>query len=338
MFAGSLLQRTQYLAPRAVLIIVAYYLFTVFFVSPVGNFPLNDDWTYGEAIRHWVSSGRFELGASCATCFLHIALGGLACKIFGFSYAILRTVTLSLGFIGALAFYLTLREVGLSKASAGLFALVLVANPLRVNLSFSYMTDIAASSFTSLYFLFFVRGIKKDAAPNYALASVMLLATLATRQTAVVYIICNFAVLLTYWLRKRHSWTIMLALIVLPILWTWGLGQLMQHYSAYPAGYFWFRNELAAQMREFLHRPLGALFAYLVSAGQVSCYFGLFFAPVLVPCVLSLKDLFKSKVKILPVCFAISAGTISLTLAKVVVAGQKLMPFNQNLLRMPAVG
>jgi hypothetical protein len=60
--------------------------------NPLGDFPLNDDWTYGVSVKALVEEGRmFYLTEwACKTLVAHVFWGALFCLPFGFSYTALR--------------------------------------------------------------------------------------------------------------------------------------------------------------------------------------------------------------------------------------------------------
>jgi hypothetical protein len=321
-----------------VIFIVAYFLIGSFFITPWGNFPLNDDWIYGESVRKLLESGSFHMGASCAACFLHIALGAVACKFFGYSYAVLRCLSLIFWLAGSLALYLTVREIGLNQKTAAIFALVYMVNPILMNVSFSYMTDISAISLTIFYLLFTVKAVKRDSPWFFFFASCALLATIAVRPIAVVVVPANAFLLLVYWLRKRHSWTITIGLIVLPIFLTLILQHYMKVTSEFPEGYKWYTGEIASLLKGYLRHTGKSVYVSTILFGQVACYLGLFLAPILVSFIGAFRDLFKAKVRIASIWFVQSTAIVTLTLSNLVATKGRLMPSNQNLLRMPSVG
>src|SRR5271165_6663962 len=71
-----------------------FFLAATLFISPVGKFPVNDDWMYSYAVKCFMESGRFVfVGPNCTSCLLHVILGAALCKPFGFSHELLRTLT-----------------------------------------------------------------------------------------------------------------------------------------------------------------------------------------------------------------------------------------------------
>src|SRR5688500_9394561 len=112
-------------------------------INPVGNFALNDDFAYGIAVRSWVEGGQLRFpNEQSAPLLPHYLWGSLASLPGGFSFTALRISTLVFGLIGVIGCYALGREFGLKPALAGLSALVLLANPLYLGLSYTFMSDV----------------------------------------------------------------------------------------------------------------------------------------------------------------------------------------------------
>src|SRR5690242_11795839 len=80
-------------------------------INPVGDFPLNDDWSYGYAVRKLVEEGALQFsGWTAANLLAQVAWGALFTLPLGFSFTALRVSTLVLGLAGVLATYGLLRE------------------------------------------------------------------------------------------------------------------------------------------------------------------------------------------------------------------------------------
>jgi hypothetical protein len=111
-------------------------------LSPQGEFPINDDWVHARVVQVLLERGRLEsFGLDWPVARLPGLLGALFAEVFGFSHTVLRASTLALAAAGVLACYALLRDL-LGPARALLGALVLLINPLFVNLSYSFMTDV----------------------------------------------------------------------------------------------------------------------------------------------------------------------------------------------------
>jgi Dolichyl-phosphate-mannose-protein mannosyltransferase len=147
------------------LLVIALWVAMVLLVNPVGNFPLNDDWVYGNSVKSILETGRFEIiGPSAVSLLPQAYWGALFAWPVGFSFTALRFSSLSLGLIGALALYTTLRAVGATRAVALLGATVLATNPVYLNLSNTFMTDVPFLCLTLLALKFMIRGLDDTAA------------------------------------------------------------------------------------------------------------------------------------------------------------------------------
>ncbi|QGZ53959.1 ArnT family glycosyltransferase [Paraburkholderia acidiphila] len=112
-------------------------------VNPVGNFPLNDDWSYGIAVQRLLQTGQFHpTGWTSMPLITQVLWGSLFCVPFGFSYTTLRISTLVAGFIGIVLLERLVRSHGCDARSSALTAAVLAFNPLYFNLANTFMADV----------------------------------------------------------------------------------------------------------------------------------------------------------------------------------------------------
>ncbi|HEY4209115.1 MAG TPA: glycosyltransferase family 39 protein, partial [Puia sp.] len=146
----------------AILSLTAIWLFVELLIHPAGEFPLNDDWSYTRSLQQWYETHHYYLlGWTSMPLVAHLAWGMLFCKIFGFSFTVLRYSTLVLGCIGGIGAYFLTREFSENKAVCFFSTLVLLLNPIYLNLSNTFMTDVPFSCFLILSILFFVKGLRQ---------------------------------------------------------------------------------------------------------------------------------------------------------------------------------
>lgn len=331
---GSLRERFGPIA-----IIAAFFLIAAVFISPAGNFPLNDDWMYSFAVKRFMEARIFEfVGPNCASCLMHVISGALVCAPFGFSHEVLRVFTFSLAFVSAVAVYALARELRVSRSLSTFGALTYSANPIFLNLAFSYMTDVSWLAFTSLSVLFTIQGVKRNSVVRFGLASVMLLVAIGIRQTAAALIATNVLLLAYLWLRGKHSWTVLLGLIAAPAVWFKLVDQIAPISTNHPMAYGWYQNHVNGIFSGLLKKPLPTLYELDLHTGEAAFYIALLLLPLLVTLAPRFSDLFKRKPRILGAWFVLSFGTCIATLMKFVVIDHNAMPFSQNLLRMPVLG
>ena len=148
------------LAPAAILLFA--YFATGIALRLFADVPLHDDWTYAWSVEHFLKTGKLQvLDWSIHYPFAQILWGALFCLPFGFSFSALRVSTVVLAWLGSLALYGTLREVGRARTESLIASLVLIVNPVFYLLSFSFMTDVPFVSISNIAFFFIVRGFSR---------------------------------------------------------------------------------------------------------------------------------------------------------------------------------
>jgi 4-amino-4-deoxy-L-arabinose transferase-like glycosyltransferase len=146
-----------------VLLLLLAWISAAILVNPIGEFALNDDWSFASPVRTLVENGELRLtGWTGMNLIAQIAWGALFCVPFGFSFTALRVSTLVLGAIGALATYGLLREAQAQPKLALFGSLVLAFSPIYFGLSFTFMTDVPFSAFAALSSWLLLRGLRRD--------------------------------------------------------------------------------------------------------------------------------------------------------------------------------
>jgi hypothetical protein len=108
-----------------------------------GDFPLSDDWSYAFSSRTLCTEGHLQfLPWTGASLLLQAWYGALLCRVFGFSFEVLRLSTLVLAASGAIGFYLLLGRAGVRGPARALATVLFALDPLYVNLAFTFMTDV----------------------------------------------------------------------------------------------------------------------------------------------------------------------------------------------------
>jgi hypothetical protein len=145
--------------------------------------PLIDDWTYAWSVVHFLQTGALRmLEWNPHYPLAQILWGALCSQLFGFSFAVLRLSTLILAWGGLVAFYLTLREMGIRPLPASLGTVVLLCNPVLFMLSHSFMTDVPFVSVMNGSLLCYVRWTKRGHTHDLALGSALAVVAFLIRQ------------------------------------------------------------------------------------------------------------------------------------------------------------
>lgn len=135
-------------------IIIAIVFILAIFIIPHGEFAVNDDWFYYSAVKEALVGNWQPNILVDPSLIWQTFLGYLVSLFFGFSFTALKYLTLALSFLALIFFYYIILEFS-NKRIALFSTLLFFACPWFMSLSFSFMTDIPALSFSiiSLYFL-----------------------------------------------------------------------------------------------------------------------------------------------------------------------------------------
>jgi 4-amino-4-deoxy-L-arabinose transferase-like glycosyltransferase len=143
------------------LLLAVIWIASLLVVNPLGDFPLNDDWSYGLAVKHLLQSGEFRATGWTSTPLITQTLwGSLFCLPAGFSFTALRFSTLSLSLCSILGVYLLVRQVHPSRLLATVAGLTLGFNPIFYALSNTFMTDVPFNAFFVAAAWFFSRNLQ----------------------------------------------------------------------------------------------------------------------------------------------------------------------------------
>lgn len=198
----SLFSATKLLTAALPIIPVSLiWLLMIYLANPLGEFPLNDDWSYGRAVQSLVEHGHLQLtGFTSMPLIAQVFWGALFCLPFGFSFSALRASTITLGLLGILTTYWIFEELGIERKFA-LFAMVVVAiNPLYFQLSLTFMTDVPFFAFSMFAFLFFLRALRTESLRHIIAGYVFSFIAILIRQPAIVI---PLSFLVTYFFKNR---------------------------------------------------------------------------------------------------------------------------------------
>jgi Dolichyl-phosphate-mannose-protein mannosyltransferase len=126
-------------------------LVCVLIARPFGNSAFDDDWTYADAALRFAQTGTLQYDGWAAPLSLFQTIWAAPwIRAFGFSFDLLRYISLpfSAGFV--YLSYLTARSAGLRRELAVLTGLTVATSPLTVPLAATFMTEPYACFFGSL--------------------------------------------------------------------------------------------------------------------------------------------------------------------------------------------
>jgi 4-amino-4-deoxy-L-arabinose transferase-like glycosyltransferase len=138
------------------LLLILIFIVSESIVNPLGNFPLNDDWTYAKSVLDFFIDNKYHIGTSFSSLWTHLMWGLVFTKIFGFSFWILRLSTILSSIVGLCLLFKLIGEITNNALIALTACLVMLFNPLYFNLTNTYMTDINFNTLLicSCYFIY----------------------------------------------------------------------------------------------------------------------------------------------------------------------------------------
>jgi 4-amino-4-deoxy-L-arabinose transferase-like glycosyltransferase len=145
------------------LLLASLWVASLFVVNPLGDFPLNDDWSFGLAVKHLLQTGDFRpAGWTSMPLITQTLWGALFCLPGGFSFNALRFSTLVLSLCSLLTVYLLVRQVHPSRLLAAIATLTVAFNPIYYALSNTFMTDVPFTALLLAAAFFFSRYLQGD--------------------------------------------------------------------------------------------------------------------------------------------------------------------------------
>ncbi|WP_404784096.1 ArnT family glycosyltransferase [Altericista sp. CCNU0014] len=182
------------------------FVILVLTISPVGEFPLNDDWIYTKTVQHLLETGQYRAHPYInATLVAQSYWGALFCKIFGFSFTILRVSTLVLAFANAWAVAKSGIVLGFSRNLALLCGAVVATSPLVLQLSYSFMSDVPFLALSNLSGLCFLKALRQPKPQWVAWGSIAAALAFLVRQFGILLPVAfAIAIALLVW-RKRYA-------------------------------------------------------------------------------------------------------------------------------------
>jgi 4-amino-4-deoxy-L-arabinose transferase-like glycosyltransferase len=264
---------------RPVTFVVIAFLIAAAGINPLRETAAFDDWAYGLTVKHLVDTGQYQLHNWLAANMPFQAYWGmLFSRLFGYSFVTLRLSTLALSLIGLISFYLLAHEHDLEPAQASFLALILLASPLYLQLSYTFMTDIPFLAMSILALLLYTRAFRLHSYPVILAASLAAAAAILTRQFGAAFL-PGIGLL---WLFGRNHWQHRRSLRAIPF-YIVGLllplvAMLWQVYAGSSTAN-WTANWLAQEQMDHLVNPL-ILFDVVWRLMVILQYMALFTLPL----------------------------------------------------------
>ncbi|MBX3165329.1 MAG: glycosyltransferase family 39 protein [Bacteroidetes bacterium] len=176
------------------LLLLLLFIVAEIAVNPLGEFPLNDDWSYTAAVITFDKTGEFNFGGWPAMSLCtHILWGFGFTKVFGLSFFVLRCSSLLSLIIGLVFLNKLLVQITNDKKIAAFACAVLLFNPMVFSLGNTFMTDVNFNTLIILCFYFAFRFFKTQTWLHYFLFVLFSVALVLLRQYGVILPACFVA-------------------------------------------------------------------------------------------------------------------------------------------------
>ncbi len=192
---------------------------SIILVNPIGDFPLNDDFSFGRTVFNVSEVGTWKFDDWLSmTLIAQVYWGSAFTKLFGFSFTVLRFSTLVLSTIGIVSMYLICRELKTDKLTASVVTALIAFNPLYFSLSFTFMTDVPFLSLCLISILFFIKFFTKGGNKWMILGTLFAILATLIRQLGVMLPISFALTYLIFNKKKTFGWIVAIAPLIATIL------------------------------------------------------------------------------------------------------------------------
>ena len=178
----------------------------------------DDGWAYARSVVTMLESGRYALDNwAAANTPVQIALAALESKIFGYSLVLLRLDTMALLVVLVLAFRSLAQASGSPPDEAVVLSLALVASPVLLMLSFTFMSDVQFLAWLILALTLYQRGLRLRRALPIIGGSIAAACAIGTRQIGIAILGGWLVAFLVARSEERPALRILVLAVALPI-------------------------------------------------------------------------------------------------------------------------
>jgi hypothetical protein len=298
--------RPKFPVATGIWLVALIWLAALIIVRPWGNFPLNDDWSFGRTVKHFVEHHEF---APCSWAAMPLVTntfwGAIFCLPSGFSFDALRISTLVAALLGMFAVYTLVKMSRAPEWLAVMTALVLGFNPIFFPLSYTFMTDVLFITVCVLASIFLLRNLLAGNNSDLFIGTALVVLGILSRQLALAVPLA-FAIVscLKRGLRPRELWRALFPAAIGIVVFI-----VFQRWMAVTGRLSAMTGQKNSELSHALLHPLES-FPHLMNNVYISLfYLGLFLLPVSLCVLASVWAAQKKKVQIL---FAISLWVLLL--------------------------
>ena len=307
------------------------WILSIILVNPRGDFPLNDDWSYGLAVKNLIDyGGYYPTPWTSMPLISQVLWGWLFCVPSGFSFTALRFSTLLLGLIGAAGTYLLLRQIGSNRSVTITGACILAANPIYFSLSYTFMTDVPFTAFSVLALLFLILYLQKESNIHLIIGGCFTIIAVLCRQLGLFIPIAFTIAMVAKHGISRRSFVRAGFIIVMGF----GAKFLFEVWLQSGAGLPILYNATSESLFQVLSNPNLILSISTLNMLYFVLYLGLFILPFILLLPFPLIEL-KSKFRVLS---KILLGIFAVCLTAVFLMSHNILPQMENIIIKSGIG
>lgn len=206
------------------LLVISIYLGIVVIMSPIRQVGFLDDFAYYHSVRNLAQLGFLKVDEWVGPSLLfQIYWGTLFVKLFGMSYKALQFSSVTIFFFGLIAFYQTLKELGIDTKRSVFFTLLMLSFPLLVQYIFSFMTVSPYIGVLLISLYFGVRAVKYDKMSDVFFTVVFSVFAYLTRQIGIApsWTLLVIFLIKSFYKKKLYTKQLLICLLgsILPVFW-----------------------------------------------------------------------------------------------------------------------
>jgi hypothetical protein len=171
---------------------------------PPANLPCNDDWLYASISSKIISEGRYEHHPFLEPiALLHVYTGAIIERLFGESFVVLRVSTLVLALVGAWAAAKCATVCGIPRRYALLCGTTVLINPLYLNLSNTFMSDVPFLAYMTISSYFYLKALRSGNLKDVLMGGFFGVISFFVRQIGEITVAAYVAAMAVSCLRSR---------------------------------------------------------------------------------------------------------------------------------------
>lgn len=319
----------------------AFYIFALLAIGIGGDFPLNDDWSYAEGVRHLLIGDGLVMPTVCAAGIAHVGLGFISAKLLGYSYVSLRICSFVMTIVGAFAFYIAAASLRIPRGTATFLTILYAANPILLNVTFGFMSDSTALSLNMIFLACLLRGLEKRSFKLILVGFFVLSLAATVRQSALIFIVLSPICLSKRFENVRYRYFFCICAAAVPLMTALACDHWLttRHLDASFSNddYNLVRTAHSDTIRKILFSAREMFLPVVASVGHVLCYLSIFCLPAIPPLLVVIfrrgKLLQVSHKLVLAISLLIVTGSLA-----AVILSHATMPFAENIWRVTTLG